>query len=421
MAENRPEWCVTDLAVLTAGGHHGSRLPDAHVRTGPLSSERLRRETGRRLESRRSRRRSRPFVRRLSGFVTTIVMDADGQPWPDGGRHARRGRRARSPTRSSPSAAEARHFEERAASISTRRCGDHHLHVGDERRSEGRHADARQPAVQRRGGGQSTGRDQRRCRAVVPATQSRVRADGALHVSLRRRHRRVRRIAGDARAGHGQGTPDAHDRGAARLRETVRPHSRDESRRRLRSVRRSSAGRCGVGRRRSAAVRNGQPVGSLLALQDRLADSLVFHDIRAATGGRLRVLVSGSAPLPRTIAEFFDAVGLTIIEGYGLTEASPVLTVNPLDRPKFGTVGRATSGRRVADRRGRRDPRARSEHHVAATTAGPKRREPSSSRMAGFTRGTSEPSTETATLTITDRKEGSDRHVGRKERRTAAD
>lgn len=68
----------------------------------------------------------------------------------------------------------------------------------------------------------------------------------------------------------------------------------------------------GVGQRRSAAVRNGRPVGALLALQDRLADTLMFHKIREATGGRLRVLVSGSAPLPRTMAEFFDAIGLTI-------------------------------------------------------------------------------------------------------------
>jgi len=99
-----------------------------------------------------------------------------------------------------------------------------------------------------------------------------------------------------------------------------------------------------VGSRRSTLVRRGQAVGLTLALQDHLANRLVYRRIRAATGGRLRVLVSGGAPLPRALAEFFDAVGLTIIEGYGLTEAAPVLTVNPLDRPKFGTVGCALPG-----------------------------------------------------------------------------
>jgi long-chain acyl-CoA synthetase len=99
-----------------------------------------------------------------------------------------------------------------------------------------------------------------------------------------------------------------------------------------------------AGLRRSARVRNGLPVGALLTVQDRLADRLVFKAIRGVTGGRLRVLVCGSAPLSRPVAEFFDAVGLPIIEGYGLTEASPVLTVNPLDGPKFGTVGRAIPG-----------------------------------------------------------------------------
>lgn len=106
-----------------------------------------------------------------------------------------------------------------------------------------------------------------------------------------------------------------------------------------------------IGLQRSERQRSGWPVGLLLAAQHRLADRLVFRTLRAATGGRLRVLVSGSAPLPRAIASFFDAIGLTICEGYGLTEASPVLTVNPLDRPKVGTVGRPLPGveLRIAD------------------------------------------------------------------------
>jgi len=103
-----------------------------------------------------------------------------------------------------------------------------------------------------------------------------------------------------------------------------------------------------IGKEVSALQITGRPVPASLKVQWSVADRLVASKIRARVGGRLRLAVSGSAPLPAHIAAFFNGIGLRLIEGYGLTETSPVVSVNPLDRPRFGTVGCAIDGVEIA-------------------------------------------------------------------------
>ncbi|HXV58960.1 MAG TPA: long-chain fatty acid--CoA ligase [Gaiellaceae bacterium] len=94
-----------------------------------------------------------------------------------------------------------------------------------------------------------------------------------------------------------------------------------------------------VGREASRRRQAGERLGLRLAAEHALADRLVFSQVRARLGGSLRVAVSGGAPLSREVAEFLDALGVLVLEGYGLTEATAVVSVNRDHRYRFGTVG----------------------------------------------------------------------------------
>ena len=100
----------------------------------------------------------------------------------------------------------------------------------------------------------------------------------------------------------------------------------------------------GVGRERNGMLMTGKRPGPLLELKYRVADHLVFSKLKARLGGRLRFFVSGGAPLAPEIIEFFMAAGIQILEGYGLTETAPVVSVNPLGALRPGMVGKALPG-----------------------------------------------------------------------------
>jgi len=103
----------------------------------------------------------------------------------------------------------------------------------------------------------------------------------------------------------------------------------------------------GVGREVSVLRADGVKASGLLAVQHALADRLVLHKVRARFGGRIRFFISGSAALNRDVAAWFDAAGMLILEGYGLTESSAASFVNRPDAYAFGSVGWVVPGTEV--------------------------------------------------------------------------
>lgn len=88
----------------------------------------------------------------------------------------------------------------------------------------------------------------------------------------------------------------------------------------------------------------GKSAGLILGAKKAIAEKLVFSKIKEKTGGRLKFMISGGAALPKNVGEFFGDLGIKILEGFGLTETSPVMSVTEYHRQVYGTVGRVIPG-----------------------------------------------------------------------------
>jgi long-chain acyl-CoA synthetase len=98
-----------------------------------------------------------------------------------------------------------------------------------------------------------------------------------------------------------------------------------------------------TGRKARPAIRAGS-ASAVLRGQYALADRLVLSKVREVFGGRLELALTGAAPIPAEVLEFLDACGITVLEGYGMTETCAAATLNPPEDPRFGTVGPALPG-----------------------------------------------------------------------------
>lgn len=99
-----------------------------------------------------------------------------------------------------------------------------------------------------------------------------------------------------------------------------------------------------IGRQHREVLEAGKKPGLILQQEFKLAEKLVFSKIKEKTGGRLKFMISGGGALPKNIGEFFGDLGIKVLEGFGLTETSPVMAVTEYHRQVYGTVGRIIPG-----------------------------------------------------------------------------
>jgi len=108
-------------------------------------------------------------------------------------------------------------------------------------------------------------------------------------------------------------------------------------------VRKMFYGALGLGLKAAQLRHEGKAIPGWMKSGLRLADRIVFQKIRERLGGRLRIAISGSAPLGRELAQFFEAIGLPLVAGYGLTEGG-VVTLNPIENSRSGSIGKVLPG-----------------------------------------------------------------------------
>ena len=304
---------MTDFAASAAGGITVPDLHDARPRAGQVHHRRLatpRSSSSPTTANGRRSRRSRPTCRKVKHFIT--FADKAPAGCLTFAEVVARGAKI--------DAARPGLFEETARAVQPGRRGLDHLHVGHDGRAQGRHPDPRQLRQQR----QDRRRDLWSSPTRTPSSPScrcptswsgwsrSPTSIKAARSPTPRASRRSPRTCSRSSPTSWSACPASSRRSTPRSWTTSWPAPGSSGR--------SSSGGSRSARSTAAGSWPGRPIGRGLRFRRNLAHKLVYSKILEKTGGRVRFFVSGGAPLSKDIAEFFYALGLVILEGYGLTE-----------------------------------------------------------------------------------------------------